>query len=125
MRLYGALFNRSYFRSCTKIPFSHTQLTNRRIANKLFAGDSNGKRHAPNILYCNALRSWSHCVLAFHISGYKVPGPDLRLYEWWERANAISKAFFKARRSTKMKGYTPAKGGHGQGREKAQPNTRA
>jgi hypothetical protein len=33
----------------------HTHLTNRGIGSNLFTGVSNGKRHAPNTLYCNAL----------------------------------------------------------------------
>ena len=76
-------------------PQSHTRLTNRRIGSKLIVGVSNGKRHTPNTLYCNALSVLVAFVLGFHISAYEVTGRDLRLCEWWERANAVAKAFFR------------------------------
>ena len=66
----------------------------------MVAGVSNGKHHAPNTLYCNALSVLVAFVLGFHISGYEVTGRDLRLCEWWERANAITEAFFWVRRSS-------------------------
>ncbi len=73
---------------------SHTHLTNRRIGSKLIVGVSNGKRHTPNTLYCNAVSVLVALVLGFHISGYEVTARDLRLCDWLKRPNAITEAFF-------------------------------
>ena len=57
-------------------------------------GVSNGKRHTPNTLYCNAVSVLVALVLGFHISGYEVTARDLRLCDWLKRPNAITEAFF-------------------------------